>query len=38
MSTQGFFNLLYQVAIVLTIITFGMGFVYLFTSGEESEE
>ena len=38
MSTQGFFNLLYQVAIVLAIVTFGMGFVYLFTSAEESEE
>lgn len=38
MSTQGFFNLLYQVAIVLTIITFAMGFVHLFTSREESEE
>ena len=37
MSLDGFFNLLYQVAIILAIITFGMGFLHLFTSEEESE-
>jgi hypothetical protein len=37
MSLDGFFNLLYQLAIVLAIITFGMGFLYLFTAEEEPE-
>jgi len=35
MSLDSFFNLAYQMAIFLAVITLGMGFLYLFTSGEE---
>jgi hypothetical protein len=37
MSLSSFFDLLQQLAILLAIITLGMGFVYLFSSGEEPE-
>ena len=37
MSLDGFFNLLYQLTIILAIITFGMFFLHLFTSKEEPE-
>lgn len=36
MSLYAFFELLKQLAILLAIITLGMAFVYLFTSGEET--
>jgi hypothetical protein len=36
MTANSFFNLLYQIAILLAVITLGMGFLYLFRS--ESEE
>jgi len=36
MTADGFFNLLYQMAIFLGVITLGMSFLYLFRSeGEE---
>jgi hypothetical protein len=37
MNIDSFFNLLYQLAIILAVITFGLGFLYLFTTGEDSE-
>jgi hypothetical protein len=36
MSLNAFFELLKQLSIFLAIITLGMAFVYLFTSGEET--
>ena len=35
MSLNAFFELLKQLAIFLAIVTLGMAFVYLFTSGKE---
>lgn len=36
MTANGFFNLLYQMAIFLGVITLGIGFIYLFRGeGEE---
>jgi len=38
MTGFAYFNLVYQFMIVLAIITFGMGFVYMCFSREDSEE
>jgi hypothetical protein len=38
MTGFAYFNLVYQFMIVLAVITFGMGFVYMFFSREDSEE
>ena len=38
MTGFAFFNLVYQAMIALAIITFGMGFVYMYVSREDSEE
>lgn len=37
MSLDSFFNLLYQLAIILAVVTFGLCFLHLFTTGEEPE-
>lgn len=37
MTGFAFFNLVYQLMITLAILTFGMGFVYMFFSREDSE-
>jgi len=37
MTGFAFFNLVYQLMIVLAILTFGMGFVYMFLSREDSK-
>ena len=38
MTGFAFFNLVYQAMIALAIVTFGMGFVYIYFSREDSEE
>lgn len=38
MTGFAFFNLVYQLMIALAVITFGMGFVYMFLGKEDSEE
>lgn len=38
MSLDSFFNIVYDMAIILAIVTFAMGFLYLYMSGEEAEE
>ena len=38
MTGFAFFNLVYQLMIALAVITFGMGFVYMYFSREDSEE
>jgi hypothetical protein len=35
MSANAFFNLLYQMAIILSVITLGMGVLHILLSGEE---
>ena len=37
MTPDSFFNIVYDMAIVLAIVTFAMCFLYLFTSSEESK-
>ncbi len=37
MSLDSFFNILYDMAIVLAVVTFAMGFLYLFTGEGEAE-
>jgi len=37
MKLGSFFNIVYDMAIILAIITFAMGFLYLYTSREEAE-
>jgi hypothetical protein len=35
MTANNFFNLFYQLAILLGVITLGMGFLYIFRSADE---
>jgi len=37
MSLDSFFKIVYDMAIFLAVITFAMGFLYLFTGKEEAE-
>jgi hypothetical protein len=38
MTGFAFFNLVYQTMIALAIVTFGMGFVYMYVNRDDSEE
>ena len=38
MTGFAFFNLVYQLMIALAVITFGMGFVYMYLGREDPEE
>jgi hypothetical protein len=38
MTGFDFFNLVYQAMIALAILTFGMGFLYMYISREDSED
>jgi hypothetical protein len=38
MTGFAFFNLVYQFMITMAILTFGMGFLYMFISREDSED
>ena len=38
MTGFAFFNLVYQFMIALAVITFGMGFVYMYLGREDPEE
>jgi hypothetical protein len=37
-SLNSFFNILYDMAIILAIIAFVLGFLYLYASGGEAED
>ena len=38
MTANAFFNTLYQVTLLLTVLTFSMGFVYMYINREKPEE
>jgi preprotein translocase subunit SecG len=38
MTLQGFYNFMYQIMIILAVITFGLSFFHLWTSEDESKE
>lgn len=38
MSVDSFFNIVHDMAIILAIVTFAMGFLYLYTGREEAEK
>jgi hypothetical protein len=38
MSVAAFFDLLFQIGILLAIVTFGLGFLYMYHASEGAEE
>lgn len=37
MSLDSFFNILYQIALIIMVITFGLGFIHAYLSEDDSE-
>jgi hypothetical protein len=38
MSAGGFFQMMSQLVIILSVVTMGLGFLYMFISAKDSEE